>query len=494
MTLDIRVFDMRRDQEEEGTLEQVFDGGISADHAADPHRTVRVAPTEAGEFNAVQHELTPVACVQLSDVLFEFDSSIVRPDAKAVMKSLAKLREEDQRVSPTAMRPASVFAHADPTGDDNYNKKLSGRRAQAVYGMLTRNTDLWEELYSNPLGGDDWRGAGVATMERALGKPAGSTSGAGPRAILFKEYMDLICVDDTETPFTLDSSTDFLAQGQDADGKGDYQGCSEFNPLRVFSRAEHQRFSQASNRAERNRENAPNRRVVIFLFRAGSTVKPDRWPCPRAKEGSAGCRKRFHIDGDARRNPKADRREFDTDGDTFACRFYHHRIATLSPCEKVLPQLVCCKFRGTVIENVDPEGIGRLKVNVPDVLGGDEKFAMPALPFADNAVGFCMLPPVGANVWVDFEQGDINRPVWSGCFWAEGEAPAEVRQPGLGFIKTETLSYVMNENSSQQGFGFKSVTASIEAKPERMRAESIVSKIDLETVTVSINQDGIKVI
>ena len=79
--------------------------------------------------------------------------------------------------------------------------------------------------------------------------------------------------------------------------------------------------------------------------------------------------------------------EFDPDADTFACRFYHHRIATLSPCEKVLPQLVCCKFRGTVVDNIDPEGIGRLKVSVPDVLGGEDEFAMPSLPYAGSGVG-----------------------------------------------------------------------------------------------------------
>jgi hypothetical protein len=60
------------------------------------------------------------------------------------------------------------------------------------------------------------------------------------------------------------------------------------------------------------------------------------WPCPRATEGTAGCRKRFWSDGERRRSPSDARREFADTQDTFACRFYH-RMTTGSPCEKSLP-------------------------------------------------------------------------------------------------------------------------------------------------------------
>ncbi|MBL0158375.1 MAG: hypothetical protein IPP47_14920 [Bryobacterales bacterium] len=83
------------------------------------------------------------------------------------------------------------------------------------------------------------------------------------------------------------------------------------------------------------------------------------------------------------------------------------------------------KFRGVVIDNVDPTAIGRVQVTVPSIDGFFPSFAMPCSPFAGPDVGLCLIPPVGANVWVEFEGGDVSLPIWSGCFWGAGEYPAE---------------------------------------------------------------------
>jgi len=145
--------------------------------------------------------------------------------------------------------------------------------------------------------------------------------------------MNLLCVDPDGTPWQL-SKIDFLAQGADPGGKGDYQGCGEFNPDLMFSQVENQDFSQPERKAQRDAGNAPNRRVVIFLFRPGSKVSPDRWPCPRAKEGVGGCTHRFWSDAEKRRTFQEDRRVFEDTRDTYACRFYH-RLASSSPCERM---------------------------------------------------------------------------------------------------------------------------------------------------------------
>jgi uncharacterized protein involved in type VI secretion and phage assembly len=78
------------------------------------------------------------------------------------------------------------------------------------------------------------------------------------------------------------------------------------------------------------------------------------------------------------------------------------------------------KYRGTVVDNVDPEQRGRLMVQVGDVGGVlPSTWALPCLPFAGPAQGFFAVPPVQASVWVEFEQGDPSYPVWTGCFWDE---------------------------------------------------------------------------
>src|SRR5262249_16027673 len=127
----------------------------------------------------------------------------------------------------------------------------------------------------------------------------------------------------------------FLARGEDKDLKGDVQGCSEFNPLLIFSQSKQRQFDQPANHKARNQANKPNRRVVVLLFRPGSRVDPARWPCPRTKEATSDCRKRFFSDfGKGLANGPADV-EFEKTKDTFACRFYD-RLVKSSPCEIIV--------------------------------------------------------------------------------------------------------------------------------------------------------------
>jgi len=76
------------------------------------------------------------------------------------------------------------------------------------------------------------------------------------------------------------------------------------------------------------------------------------------------------------------------------------------------------KFRGTVIENIDPEQMGRIMAMVPDVLGiTPSTWAMPCVPVAGIQGGIFAVPPIGSQVWIEFEQGDPDYPIWTGGFW-----------------------------------------------------------------------------
>jgi hypothetical protein len=76
------------------------------------------------------------------------------------------------------------------------------------------------------------------------------------------------------------------------------------------------------------------------------------------------------------------------------------------------------KYRGTVIENIDPEQIGRVLLMVPDVLGiTPSSWAMPCVAAAGIQSGMFIVPPIGSGVWVEFEQGDPDYPIWTGGFW-----------------------------------------------------------------------------
>ncbi|WCM54382.1 phage baseplate assembly protein V [Pseudomonas sp. WJP1] len=84
------------------------------------------------------------------------------------------------------------------------------------------------------------------------------------------------------------------------------------------------------------------------------------------------------------------------------------------------------KFRGVVQNNIDPMQMARIQVQVPDVLGlGVSSWAMPCLPFAGQQSGMFVVPQIGAGVWVEFEQGNQDYPIWVGGFWGSAaELPA----------------------------------------------------------------------
>jgi uncharacterized protein involved in type VI secretion and phage assembly len=76
------------------------------------------------------------------------------------------------------------------------------------------------------------------------------------------------------------------------------------------------------------------------------------------------------------------------------------------------------KHRGTVVQNIDPEQRGRIQVLVPDVSGVlPSSWAMPCVPVAGKGMGTFVLPQIGAGVWIEFEQGDPEYPIWTGGFW-----------------------------------------------------------------------------
>jgi uncharacterized protein involved in type VI secretion and phage assembly len=100
------------------------------------------------------------------------------------------------------------------------------------------------------------------------------------------------------------------------------------------------------------------------------------------------------------------------------------------------------KYRGAVLNNIDPEKRGRLLVQVADVTGLiPANWAQPCVPLAGLQTGWFAMPPVGAWVWVEFEGGDPSHPIWVGCCWeSAAEVPplAQLGLPGLGHVVLQT--------------------------------------------------------
>lgn len=100
------------------------------------------------------------------------------------------------------------------------------------------------------------------------------------------------------------------------------------------------------------------------------------------------------------------------------------------------------KYRGTVVNNIDPLLIGRIQAIVPDVGGFIPlTWAMPCVPVAGINMGVFTVPPIGAGVWIEFERGDPDYPIWVGGYWgsaAETPLMSHAVPPGLAGITLQT--------------------------------------------------------
>lgn len=384
--------------------------GIVATHPPRLQLPVLAAPVpdeqKSKNFNTIRQHLIAIACMRLPNTGFAFDSSILSPDSERAFTRFANLmralRERDQ-ADPKRFPPCSVFGHTDPTGSDDYNKTLSGRRSLAVYAVLTRNLAMWDEFFFTPFGGDQWRPQATQTMlSTSLKKPPAApleppfytgpvdggktpqTRDATREAVsnyavarkfassdtvdantdlrhqLFSEYMNAICHFPEGDSFVLER-TDFIAKGSAGKSlKGDVQGCSEFNPIFLLSKPAEDLAAKDPVLAQvRNDLYVVDRRVVIFAFQYGTEIDPKAWPCPAARDGFSGCTIRFWSDHQKRRSETDDDRNFgdnmsylnvddannlvvtpiEQTGNTMKCRFYHG-FAVNSPCEAKLKEWV----------------------------------------------------------------------------------------------------------------------------------------------------------
>jgi len=121
---------------------------------------------------------------------------------------------------------------------------------------------------------------------------------------------------------------------------------------------------------------------------------------------------------------------------------------------------------------------------------------MPCVPYAGSGVGFFAIPPEKANIWVEFEGGNPDYPIWSGCFWGEGEVPAEPAKAGMKVLKTDVGTITLNdlENSITIATnGKKSMKIEINAQGIEI-TNGQGGSIKLEGPKVSINGSALEVV
>ncbi len=158
------------------------------------------------------------------------------------------------------------------------------------------------------------------------------------------------------------------------------------------------------------------------------------------------------------------------------------------------------KYRGKVENNLDPMQLGRVQVSVPAVLGaGRLSWAMPCAPYAGPGVGFFAVPPVGANIWVEFEGGDTDYPIYSGCFWGVGEVPALPAVPQMKVLKTDGITLTLSDLPGAGGFTLE-VGPPVVPMPLKLVCNAAgieitngAASVKLSPVSVSLNNGALEV-
>lgn len=165
------------------------------------------------------------------------------------------------------------------------------------------------------------------------------------------------------------------------------------------------------------------------------------------------------------------------------------------------------KYAGKVVSNTDSQQMGRLQVSCAAVLGAELVWALPCVPYAGPGVGFYFIPPVGAGVWIEFEGGDVSRAIWTGCYWAQGDLPADAASADIKLIVTDKATLKIDDSAGEvvlENQSGSSITWNAEVKTEAGSAthtvgaagvvsESSPGKVEVGAAGVTINNGAFKV-
>jgi hypothetical protein len=157
------------------------------------------------------------------------------------------------------------------------------------------------------------------------------------------------------------------------------------------------------------------------------------------------------------------------------------------------------KYRGIVVNNIDPMLRGRVQVAVPAVFGDARMaWAEPCVPFAGNGAGFFSVPPMDALVWVEFEGGDPDFPIVAGGFWGAGQVPGD-GLPTSTVLKTGAVTLTISDLPGAGGLTIEvgppavAVPLKLVMNSNGIELSVGASKIAMSPATVSVNDGALEV-
>lgn len=149
------------------------------------------------------------------------------------------------------------------------------------------------------------------------------------------------------------------------------------------------------------------------------------------------------------------------------------------------------KYRG-VVTDADATTM-RVKANVPSVFGNGATsgWCSPCVPYAGPQVGFVMLPERGSGVWIEFEGGDVSFPIWTGCYWNNGDIPDVASADVKSIVTTAGSLRFDNQKASVTAEASSGHTVVLDDSGVTTSAGS--GQVAVGTASVSVNNGALEI-
>ncbi len=150
------------------------------------------------------------------------------------------------------------------------------------------------------------------------------------------------------------------------------------------------------------------------------------------------------------------------------------------------------KFSGVVVNNNDLNRDGKLQIRLPEVLGDKQPWARPCVPYAAEGLGLFMMPPNGTRVWVEFEDGSLDQPIWTGFEWPKGGAPAASPKEMVIATPSGTIKFNAENKKGEITIEAEKMTITLRDDAVTLKAPGGAT-IEMKGTTTAINKDGLEV-
>jgi uncharacterized protein involved in type VI secretion and phage assembly len=120
---------------------------------------------------------------------------------------------------------------------------------------------------------------------------------------------------------------------------------------------------------------------------------------------------------------------------------------------------------------------------------------MPSVPYAGSSVGLFLIPATNASVWIEFEHGKAEFPVWTGCFWADGEVPVSPASADKKVLKTGAGTITLDDTQGANSITIET-TNNLKIKMDQQGIEisNGSQKIMISSSGVSVNDGALEVV